>query len=307
MRHTNNFCYFLEKCFYLYKQKKLSTTLFETVLTLKFLHPYKYLVVKTKNDDRFRALLEQVCNEATLTLSLRATITKIISGELPDTAHVTDNKHETYRNPFYLKNIFQQIEEEHKNYSYDKEPPYNPDYIPYFLMILDHPCYYLYQGNSTLLQSHECLYAIEKYWAIFAMGQIGISYTEQYVYDSSTSVYNFYSDLIRSACSDYQYCTGPNMPIYLMEDVLHCRFPAPFKYPFFILDYKDKELQNALDEFIAIPTIPCGLKAMARKIKKGKLATRQEMADMEGYRKFRQTHFTLYETILPHKRMSGIK
>jgi hypothetical protein len=78
-----------------------------------------------------------------------------------------------------------------------------------------------------------------------------------------------------------------------MEDLLHARNPGYiFKYPFFILDYKGKELQNALDEFISIPTIPCGLKEMAKKIQEGKLATPKEMAYMEGYRKFRATHFT---------------
>ncbi|WP_339044619.1 hypothetical protein [Cardinium endosymbiont of Tipula unca] len=37
---------------------------------------------------------------------------------------------------------------------------------------------------------------------------------------------------------------------------------------------------------------------IARKVKNGTLATKEEMAYMEGYRTFRKTHFTLYETIV---------
>ncbi len=47
------------------------------------------------------------------------------------------------------------------------------------------------------------------------------------------------------------------------------------------------------------PTVPCGLKEVARKVKHGTLATKEEMAYMEGYRTFRKTHFTLYETVPP--------
>ncbi|WP_165941948.1 hypothetical protein, partial [Cardinium endosymbiont of Culicoides punctatus] len=73
--------------------------------------------------------------------------------------------------------------------------------------------------------------------------------------------------------------------------------PTFYKYPFFIIDYKDKEVQRALDKFISIPTIPEGLKEIAHKVKNGTLATKEEMAYMRGYREFRKTHFTFYETI----------
>lgn len=84
-----------------------------------------------------------------------------------------------------------------------------------------------------------------------------------------------------------------------LEEFLKCKFKGPFKYPFFILGYKRKDVQSALDKFIAEPTIPEGLKALARKVKQGTLATKEEMSCMEGYATFRKKHFTLYETIVP--------
>ena len=88
----------------------------------------------------------------------------------------------------------------------------------------------------------------------------------------------------------------------MFEDLFHCLYSTGFrgvKYPFFILDYKDPTVQHALNELIKIPTIPCDLKQLIRKVKNGTLATKEEMAYMEGYRQFRKTHFTLYKTIRP--------
>ncbi|WP_109997042.1 hypothetical protein [Candidatus Cardinium hertigii] len=301
MRYTNDFYFFLKECFDLYKHKKLSKSLFETVLQLKFLHPiYNYIVSKANRDAHFRSLLQQISKEEALDASLRNTITQMLSGDLIKASqkHPKHTIFEAHRGPFDLKVIFQQMEKECQ--SYDIETPYDVSYIPYFLMILDHPCYYLYIGNATLLESHACPSSVEKYWAIFAMRQIGLSSTEQDMNNNTVQVYNLYSDLIRSACSAYRCCPKPTIPLYLMEDLLHARCPGYiFKYPFFILDYKSKELQDALDEFRSIPVLPCGLKEMAKKIQAGKLATPKEMAYMEGYRKFRATHFTLYETVLP--------
>ncbi|TDG95472.1 hypothetical protein CCPUN_03730 [Cardinium endosymbiont of Culicoides punctatus] len=90
-----------------------------------------------------------------------------------------------------------------------------------------------------------------------------------------------------------------------LYQLFYCEIPSfyeqPFttfyKYPFFILEYKNEIIQEALNKFIAEPTIPEGLKEIARKIKNGTLATKEEMAYMRGYREFRKTHFTLYETI----------
>ncbi len=307
MRYTYDFYSFLKECFELYRHKKLSKALFETVLQLKFLHPaYDYVASEVSKDPHFRSLLQQISKEKVLNVSLRRTITQVLSGDLSKTSqeHRRDAIFESHRDPFDLNAIFQQVEEEFA--SYNPETPYDASYIPYFLIILDHPCYYLYIGNSTLLESHKCPSFVEKSWAIFAMRQIGLSNTERDTNNDRVQVYNRYSDLIRSACSSYRCFPRPTINLYLMEDLLHSRHPGhTFKYPFFILDYKEQELQNALDEFMSIPTIPCGLKKMAKKIQVGKLATPEEISYMEGYRGFRSAHFIIYESVLSGKEGGG--
>ena len=88
----------------------------------------------------------------------------------------------------------------------------------------------------------------------------------------------------------------------IVEDLFFCLYPTGdprLKYPFFILDYQEPNLQRALDALLKLPTIPCGLKKVIQKAKNGTLATKEEMEYMEGYRQFRKTHFTLYETVTP--------
>ena len=123
---------------------------------------------------------------------------------------------------------------------------------------------------------------------IFGMSQLGV-----FDLDESSD----YACLIEGACEWYR---KGSLTVDHLYQLFKCEFPTFYKYPFFILDYKQKEVQNALTKFIAEPTIPSGLKEMAGKVKNGTLATKEEMSYMEGYRAFRKTHFTLYQTILPH-------
>lgn len=104
--------------------------------------------------------------------------------------------------------------------------------------------------------------------------------------------------MIENACAWY---SKGELSLEHLYQLFKCDLPTFYKYPFFILDYKDQLIQKALDKFIAMPTIPCSLKEVARKVKNGTLATKEEMAYMEGYRTFRKTHFTLYETISPRR------
>ena len=194
--------------------------------------------------------------------------------------------------------------EEYMSCPWEPQPHSSP---PYFLMMLEHPGYYLGLGspyNSTLLH---CLQDpdrtnLEKRLFILAMHQLGSS--EQYGGHMDTA----YRDLIKRACWCYRAGT---LLLPLLEGLLCSPFPDISKnypqYPLCILDYslgynQAALLHGMLDELIALPTIPCGLKEMAQKIKKGKLATAQEMKYMAGYREFRKTHFTLYETIEPRKK-----
>jgi len=159
----------------------------------------------------------------------------------------------------------------------------------YFLMILEHASLYypsqfgICPGSNNGIDllynptySHE-----EKSIAILSMSQLESHH---------------YAFMIENSLEWYK--TG-SITVQHLSQLFTCNFPTFYKYPFFILDYKDKSIQASLDKFIAEPTIPEGLKDLARKAKNGTLATKSEMAYMEGYRQFRKTHFTLYETVPP--------
>lgn len=126
----------------------------------------------------------------------------------------------------------------------------------------------------------------EKSLTIFGMSQLGL-------FDPCESS-KYYAWFIDQACQWYQ--QGALTDKHLSQ-LFVCDIDAFYKYPFFVLDYKDNSIQQALDKVINLPTLPCGVKAIARKIKEGTLASKEEMAYMEGYRTFRKSHFTLYETV----------
>jgi hypothetical protein len=66
-----------------------------------------------------------------------------------------------------------------------------------------------------------------------------------------------------------------------------------------MLQYNSLAIHEWLDAFIALPTVPCDWKEMARRFKKGTLITKNEMMYLKDYQKFMQPHFTLYENIPP--------
>ncbi len=170
---------------------------------------------------------------------------------------------------------------------------------PYFLMVMEHPLDYYPAhfelgprrqkqdrpkrcGNGIDVLRYEGYTDEEKSMAIFGMSQLNADY---------------YAFMIEHAIEWYK---QGNLSVHHLLQLFICNFPTFYKYPFFILDYKKKDIQEALNKFIAEPTIPEGIKAIALKVKNGTLATKEELDYMEGYRTFRKTHFTLYETIVPH-------
>ena len=171
-------------------------------------------------------------------------------------------------------------------------------------MMVEHLDYYFQPGNPKNIMLLRCLRAperppLEKQLLIWSMHQLK-SWQDSYQVDTA------YRELIEYACGTYR---NGRLLLPLLEGLFVCPFQISEnypQYPFFILDFKfgaKKALlfHQVLDALIALPTIPCGLKKMARKAKNGTLATKQEMAYMQGYQEFRKTHFTLYETIPPRK------
>ena len=185
------------------------------------------------------------------------------------------------------------------------ESPLGEEKPPHFLMVLEHPQYYYskelppyptcpYHIDSdgkrrrngiTILKDPKYA-AIEKDMVIFGMSQLGL-------FDPCESS-KYYAWIIDQACEWFQQGALTDKHLY---QLFVCDVYAFYKYPFFILDYKDKAIQKALDRLINLPTLPCMVRTVAKKVKAGKLATKEEMACMEKYRNFRKSHFTLYETI----------
>ena len=175
---------------------------------------------------------------------------------------------------------------------------------PYFLMVVEHPSYYYskklppyppitsddsdgkQRRNGVTILKDTSYSEQEKAMVIFGMSQLGL-------FDACESS-KYYAWIIDQACQWYQKGALTDKHLY---QLFVCDVRAFYKYPFFILDYKDKAIQQALDKVIKLPTLHCKVREIAQKVKNGTLATKEEMAYMEGYRKFRKNHFTLYETI----------
>ena len=289
---------FAKHCYLLYKQHQLSAALFQLVLSFEFLRIHPLVVYYNRRS--VQEFLKQVQTELGGDTPIGLQIENILSGDL---SKAWKRKEESpYFNYHYALPFIETIhsaDKEFKEYSQAwwkviKAKPYTP---PYFLMILDHPDCYFWAGiDGTKKDDAEGALADprlsddEKNLVIIAMHRLCT-----------------YDVLLRRACNQYR---RGKLPLHLMEEMLRSQLPIPgnipssilYNYPLFILDYKKELVKLALDEFVALPTIPCGLKEMAKKIKQGQLATVREMEYMKGYREFRKTHFTLYETIEPQKK-----
>ncbi len=114
----------------------------------------------------------------------------------------------------------------------------------------------------------------------------------------------------------YWYYRTGQLALPLLEDLLYSSIifiPYRNKYPRhpFLVLYSDSSFNRRdpdsfyileiLDDFIALPTVPSGWKALAKQLKKGTLLTKQERTHLSGYHDFIHTHFTLYDTIPPQK------
>ena len=186
-----------------------------------------------------------------------------------------------------------------------KEGPLGEEKPPHFLMVLEHPQYYYskelppyptcsyrtdsdgrHRRNGVTILKDPKYAATEKDMVIFGMSQLGL-------FDPCESS-QYYAWIIDQACQWYQQGALTDKHLY---QLFICDIRTFYKYPFFILDYKDKSIQKALDRLINLPTLPDSVRTVAQKVKSGTLATEEEMAYMEKYRNFRKSHFTLYETI----------
>ncbi len=280
---------FAKSCYKLYKHQRLSEALLEMVLSFEFLriHPLVTALRYKYEKSVIEPFLREIQSYIGDTTAVGLQIEKILSGKLAeDWNQKKASNYIDYRNrlPFSktICDAYKDFVKYMKTWWEGCLEPYKP---PYFLMIRDHPGDYYMMGveskDIVRFLKDPTHTSMEKRLAIFAM---------QELWETA------YSQLIESACGLYYL---DHVSVHLMEDLLHYSFPNFCKYPFYILDYK--AAQYTLNKFISIPTLPCGLKEMAKKIKDGTLATPEEMAYIEGYRTFCQTHFILYETILPLK------
>ena len=306
-------CGLCEVSYQLYQEKKIDLSLLELIFAINLgnfiaVHAvgnFYENIVKTLHPATCK-LLEKISKEIPTNTVLYKDVIAVLNNHFPETwynhlllSQPITASHEYYQAPFPF---YDSITDAVRDKKYWEKWTITPDItlglenIPYFLMIMEHPQYYYpvhvgpfsdSNNGIRLLRSQD--YADqEKTMAIFGMSQLGILSP----YESSI----YYAFFLENACEWYK---KGNLTTEHLYQLFQFDFQTFYKYPFFIIDYKEKAVQKALDKFIATPTIPCGLKEMARKVKNGTLATKEEMAYMEGYRQFRKKHFTLYETIRP--------
>ncbi|MBX9890138.1 MAG: hypothetical protein K2X94_02630 [Amoebophilaceae bacterium] len=287
---------YLDRAYQLYTTGKLSASLLSTVICFDFLHYHRIVLSQNHRfyGQKIAVCLEKIMANPALPNEIALKIKKIVSGELlalwkkePD-----QDGYNVYNHPFKFSKIIGEAEQEllaYYNGGFCDAFP-NGDNLSDFIIILDHPSYYTSIGIEGTEDSANLFISMPRFsleqrrLAIFAMHRLDVS---------------AYAEFIRNVCSSYR---GGNISPQMIEDLLCCFYDtgsSRLKYSFSIIDYKHPDLQRALDRLIEIPTLPCGLKTLARKVKNGTLATKEEMAYMEGYRQFRKTHFTLYETIPP--------
>ncbi|MDD9140083.1 MAG: hypothetical protein NQ127_04190 [Candidatus Cardinium sp.] len=296
MRHISDIIDLLEEVYYLYQAKKLSTSVFEILVKQVFIvtEPHKWV---NKRKNKLLDLLQAIVDMPVTTVSLKKVIKRALSGLYPDDCPYKDNFPKSYNQyagisfPQKTCDAIQQEYIEYDPYYIPQDVGQSSSYIPEFLILVDHPSHYLMSGNYYIFDQPKCQSKVARFWAIVMMHQLGAFQGDILKYDV----------LINSACNYYYFSpdSTKGMSLLLMESLFLRKGLSCFKYPFFILNQEDKDLQKVLHRFIALPTIPCGLKEIAKKILAGTLATPQEMEYMKGYIAFRKKYFTLYETVLP--------
>jgi hypothetical protein len=287
---------FTKACYQLYKQRKLSSSLFQFVLCfeLSYTHP---LVKEYDNKKDVEKVLQQLKSEVIKDEALSNQIEEMLSDRLKKRWKHSYSSY--YRYPLSIQETIKQANKELEEYVF-WEPEEMPKSSMNFLMLIEHANCYLQSGNPRNSEILKILvdpsYSnAEKRLFIFAMHRL--SYNQASDHKQSQGAYIEMLEKIY-----YSYAMG-ELPIALLEDVLH--YPEHSKsyirYPFYVMDYKSVHLQKVLDEFIALPTITCDWKNMAKKLKKGTLLSREEIDSLQGYKEFLKTHFILYETIYPQK------
>jgi hypothetical protein len=265
-------------------------------------HP---LVVSDKDERRRKEIhlfLQQVHREVGSHTRIGQHVGAIVSRKLAQAwARKKPSPHLHYKDPLPIAEIVREAKKEWDDYArYWIDPQcvaYSP---PYFLMLIEHINSYVFLGNfdnNQVIKFLEDPHAKneEKRLFIFAMYQLG---SEPHDLPNSTQTLSAYRELLSKA---HFYYRAGNLPLALLEDLLCSTLPLLSryypKYPFCALHHNNFMIQDWLDDFIALPTIPCGWKEMARKFKEGTLLPEEDMEYLRGYQKFMQTHFTLYETI----------
>ena len=296
---------FAKSCYKLYQQQKLSEDLFQLVLGFELLYTHPLVVPgeDTSREKRTHLFLQQVRTELGSHTSIGQYIETIVSGKLAQAwARKGPSPHLHYKDPLPIIEIIREARKEfsayESNWFQPQEVAYSP---PYFLMLIEHINSYVFLGNPDNNQVLKFLanpHASneEKRLLIFAMYRLGHYPSDQL---NSKHAWNAYRELLTKA---YLYYRAGNFPLALLEDLLYSPLPLGSyypRYPFCMLQYNSLAIHEWLDAFIALPTVPCGWKEMARKFKKGTLITKNEMMYLKDYQKFMQAHFTLYENIPP--------
>lgn len=296
---------FAKSCYKLYQQQKLSEDLFQLVLGFELLYTHPLVVPgeDTSREKRTHLFLQQVHTELGSHTPIGQYIETIVSGKRAQAwARKGPSPHLHYKDPLPVIEIIREARKElsayESNWFQTQEVAYSP---PYFLMLIEHINSYVFLGNPDNNQVLKFLanpHASneEKRLLIFAMYRLGHYPSDQL---NSKHAWNAYRELLTKA---YLYYRAGNFPLALLEDLLYSPLPLGSyhpRYPFCMLQYNSLAIHEWLDAFLALPTVPCGWKEMARKFKKGTLITKNEMMYLKGYQKFMQAHFTLYENIPP--------
>jgi hypothetical protein len=294
---------FAKSCYKLYQQQKLSEDLFQTVLGFELLHIHP-LVAPDKDESRKKRthlFLQQVHAELGSHTLIGQYIEAIVSGKLAQAwARKGPSPHLHYKDPLPIIEIIREAIKElsayERNWFQPQEIAYSP---PYFLMLIEHINSYVFLGNPDNNQVLKFLANAhasngEKRLLIFVMYQLGHYPNDQL---NSKQIVNAYRELLTKAYLAYR---EGNLSLALLEDLLHSALPFSSyypRYPFCVLQHKSFMIDEWIDAFLALPTVPCGWKEMARKFKKGTLLTSEDTKYLRGYQRFMQTHFTLYENI----------
>jgi len=289
---------YLDKCCILYTDKELSASLLSKVIYCDFLGYYPEISDKGRGEyhTKITTCLNRLTSNQYLPKELNFAIKEALTKTRGARFTKEDRYYHYYANPNYpfkFSKIIQDANNEFLGYiDGELECSMRSNFhLSDLVIIIDHPFYYIQRGeadpNTASFFIHSRRFSeAEHRLAIFAMYQLnGSKYIE--LLNEIERVHRI------KAISPY-----------MIEDLFYCLYPTgdrKINHPFFILDYKRTDIQHALDGLLNIPTISCGLKEIIRKVKNGTLATKEEMAYMEGYRQFRKKYFTLYETIPPRE------